>query len=278
MSNRSLTIGFIGGGNMAQAIIRGLLKAGHPATNISIAEPSVTQRTTIASIDEGLLVTPDNDYVAREAKLLVLAVKPQIMATVAEELGKQSRNAKQIVVSIAAGITLKALAGWFGDNTSIVRVMPNQPALVGEGMSGLCATNRVTQLERDAVDYLLAATGKSAWFEDESMIDGVTALSGSGPAYFYLLMEIMQEVAAEIGFDPATARLLATQTALGAARVAADTDDDLAELRRRVTSPGGTTAAALEVLESSGIRAIFRTALMAARDRAVELGNPASRN
>lgn len=276
MSNRGLTIGFIGGGNMAQAIIRGLLKAGHPASNISVAEPSVTQRTAIASIDESLLVTPDNNYVAREARVLVLAVKPQIMATVAEELGKQTRAAKQIVVSIAAGITLKSLAGWFGGSASIVRVMPNQPALVGEGMSGLCATLGVSQFERDTVDYVLAATGKSAWFEDEALIDGVTALSGSGPAYFYLLMEIMQEVATEIGFDHATARLLATQTALGAARVAADTTDDLAELRRRVTSPGGTTAAALDTLESAGIRTIFRNALLAARDRAAELGKPSA--
>jgi pyrroline-5-carboxylate reductase len=276
MNNRSLTIGFIGGGNMAQAIIRGLLKAGHPAINISVADPSVTQRTAIASIDEGLLVTPDNAYVARSAQVLVLAVKPQIMASVATDLGLQTRPAQQIVVSVAAGITLDLLSGWFGKSAAIVRVMPNQPALIGEGMSGLCATADVGAAGRAAVNYLLAATGQATWFEDESLMDGVTALSGSGPAYFYLLMEIMQDVATELGFDTATARLLSTQTALGAATLAAGTRDELAQLRERVTSPGGTTAAALETLENAGIRAIFRSALLAARNRAIELGKPPS--
>jgi pyrroline-5-carboxylate reductase len=276
MNNRSLTIGFIGGGNMAQAIIRGLLKADHPAINISVADPSVTQRTAIASIDEGLLVTPDNAYVARSAQVLVLAVKPQIMASVATDLGLQTRPAQQIIVSVAAGITLDLLSGWFGTSAAIVRVMPNQPALIGEGMSGLCATANVGAAGRAAVNYVLAATGQATWFEDESLMDGVTALSGSGPAYFYLLMEIMQDVATELGFDAATARLLSTQTALGAATLAAGTRDELAQLRERVTSPGGTTAAALETLENGGIRAIFRSALLAARNRAIELGKPSS--
>lgn len=276
MNNRSTTIGFIGGGNMAQAIIRGLLKAGHPAANISVADPSVTQRTTVATIDEGLLVTADNAFVARNAQLLVLAVKPQVMASVAAELGVQPRPAKQIVVSIAAGITLMSLSNWFGNKAALVRVMPNQPALIGEGMSGLCANSAVDTAGRNAVDYLLAATGKVAWFEDESLIDAVTALSGSGPAYFYLLMEIMRDVAIELGFDPAVARLLSTQTALGAASVAVNTQDELALLRERVTSPGGTTAAALQSMEQAGIRDIVRRALLAARDRAIELGKPAT--
>jgi len=176
--------------------------------------------------------------------------------------------------SVAAGFTLAPLRGWLGNNAAIVRVMPNQPALIGEGMSGLCATVDVDSTGRAAVNYLLAATGHTAWFEDESLMDGVTALSGSGPAYFYLLMEIMQNVAIELGFDTATARLLSTQTALGAATVAAGTKDELAQLRERVTSPGGTTAAALKKLENAGIRAIFRSALLAARDRAIELGKP----
>ena len=272
MSNRNLTIGFIGGGNMAQAIIRGLIKAGHPAENISIADPSITQRTAIAAIDSGLFVTTDNECVARSAQVLVLAVKPQVMAEVAINLGQQTRSMQQIIVSVAAGIRLDSLRDWFGKTAAIVRVMPNQPALIGAGMSGLCATIEVDAAGRSTVDYLLSATGKTVWFDDESLLDCVTALSGSGPAYFYLMMEIMQDVAIELGFDHPTARLLSTQTALGAAGVAADTHEELALLRERVTSPGGTTAAALEVLENSGLRAIFRNALLAARDRAVELG------
>ncbi len=276
MNNRSLTIGFIGGGYMAQAIIRGLLKAGHPAIKISVADPSVAQRTAIAEIDAGLLVTADNAYVARSPQVLILAVKPQIMASVATDLGLQTRPAQQIIVSVAAGITLDSLRGWFGKRAAIVRVMPNQPALIGEGMSGLCATADVDTAGRAVATYLLAATGETTWFENESLMDGVTALSGSGPAYFYLLMEIMQDVAIELGFDTATARLLSTQTALGAATVAAGTRDELAQLRERVTSPGGTTAAALETLENAGIRTIFRSALLAARDRAIELGTTSS--
>ena len=272
MSNRNLTIGFIGGGNMAQAIIGGLVKAGHPAENISIADPLITQRTAIAAIDSGLFVTTDNELVARSVQVLVLAVKPQVMAEVAMTLGQQTRPTQQIIVSVAAGIRLDSLRDWFGKAAAIVRVMPNQPALIGAGMSGLCATAEVGAAGRAAVDYLLSATGKSVWFDDESLLDCVTALSGSGPAYFYLLMEIMQDVAVELGFDQSTARLLSTQTALGAAGVATGTHDDLAVLRERVTSPGGTTAAALKVLENSGLRAILRDALLAARDRSVELG------
>jgi pyrroline-5-carboxylate reductase len=152
--------------------------------------------------------------------------------------------------------------------------MPNQPALIGAGMSGLCATQSVDSEGRKVADYLLAAAGKTAWFEDERQIDAVTAVSGSGPAYFYLVMEIMQDVACELGFTADTARTLATQTALGAASVAARSDEDLETLRQRVTSPGGTTAAALASLESGGIRDIFRTAILAARDRSIELGGP----
>ncbi len=150
--------------------------------------------------------------------------------------------------------------------------MPNQPALVGKGMSGLCATDNVDDALRATASYIISATGELKWFDDEAMIDPLTALSGSGPAYFYLLMEIMQSVGEDFGFDPETARDLAVQTAMGAAAVADQSDENLGLLRERVTSPGGTTAAALEHLEAAGIRDIFLAALTAARDRSVELG------
>ena len=257
---------------MAQAIIRGLLRAGHTAGHLSVMDPAAEQRKAIAAIDGSISVTQDSGDLANQSDLLVLAVKPQIMADVAMNLGNRQRPEQQVIVSVAAGITLESLRGWFGESASIVRVMPNQPALVGEGMSGLCATAAVAAPGRAAAGYLMAAVGKAAWFDDEKLMDAVTAISGSGPAYFYLLMEIMQDVALELGFTPDSARMLSTQTALGAASVAAEGSDNLATLREQVTSPGGTTAAALTVLEADGIRDIFRKALLAARDRSVELG------
>jgi len=273
MSDQSnMTIGFIGGGNMAQAIIRGLLKAGHKAGQLSVVDPSADQRNAIAAISDAIELAEDSHDVASRCDLLVLAVKPQIMGGVALALGKQNRPAQQVIISVAAGITLASLRNWFGENAAIVRVMPNQPALAGAGMSGLCATETVGTSGRAAADYLMAATGKATWFSDEDLMDAVTAISGSGPAYFYLVMEIMQDVAREFGFSADVARLLSTQTALGAATVAARGSDDLGTLRRQVTSPGGTTAAAIAALEEAGIRDIFRNALIAAKDRSVELG------
>jgi pyrroline-5-carboxylate reductase len=272
MNHEKLKIAFIGGGNMAQAIIRGLVSAGHAPEYISVGDPSQEQRDANTAINAAIRVTMDNAELAATSDILVLAVKPQIMAKVAEQVGTLPRPADQVVISVAAGITLDSLCGWFGKDVAAVRVMPNQPALVGEGMSGLCATSSVNELGKAAANYLMAATGQVAWFNQEHLMDAVTAISGSGPAYFYLVMEIMQEVAGEFGFDADTARLLATQTALGAAAVATQSPDELATLRERVTSPGGTTAAALSSLETSGIRDIFRTALTAARDRSIELG------
>jgi pyrroline-5-carboxylate reductase len=265
-------IGFIGGGNMAQAIIRGLLQAGHPAENIRVSDPSADQLQAIKSLHTALKTDADNAALAADCDVLVLAVKPQIMAAVATPLGQVNRTADQVVISVAAGITLASMRTWFSDDAALIRVMPNQPSLVGEGMSGLCASRNVNAQGKDVANYVMKATGAVAWIEDEQLMDAVTAVSGSGPAYFYLIMEIMQQVAEEFGFDATTARTLATRTALGAGMVAAQSNEDLKLLRERVTSPGGTTAAALQSLEESGIRDIFRNALTAARERSVELG------
>jgi len=271
-STQDLRIGFVGGGNMAQAIIRGLINAGHQAGNISVSDPSAEQRAAIRDISESIVTGENNQKIAGDSDTLVLAVKPQIIRDVAVDLARQARPDNQVVVSIAAGVTLDSLLTWFGPRTAAVRVMPNQPSLVGSGMSGLCATSAVSESGREAADYLMRATGKAIWFSEESLMDAVTAISGSGPAYFYLFMEIMEEIGIEFGFSPDTARLLSTQTALGAAEVASGSDESLQDLRRRVTSPGGTTAAALDKLESAGIRDIFRAALVAARNRSMELG------
>lgn len=269
---KQVRIGFIGGGNMAQAIIRGLLTAGHDAKSIAVAEPAEAQQLAVSNIDDGIKVSSDKVSVAATSEVLVIAVKPQVMADVCEALGGADRNPGQIIVSVAAGITLDALAGWFGEKSSVVRVMPNQPAMVAEGMSALCANAAVAENDRKHATYLMEATGRIVWLDDEALMDAVTAVSGSGPAYFYLVMEILQQVAEEFGIDTDTARLLAAQTGLGAGRVAGEEHEPLATLRERVTSPGGTTAAALAALEEAGIRDMFRNALIAARNRSIELG------
>lgn len=272
MDTSELSIGFIGGGNMAQAIIRGLLGAGHKASRLHVADPSAQQRTVLKDLAAGINVSADNDDVAALADVLVLAIKPQILPDVVKTLQPDTRPGSQLIVSIAAGITMATLRGWFGNDQRLVRVMPNTPALIGAGMSGLYAGNDLDSTSRGWADYVMEATGDTLWVNDEALIDAVTAISGSGPAYFFLVIEAMQEVARELGFDEQQARLLTTRTAAGAGLLAAQSDLPAATLRQQVTSPGGTTAAALAELEQGGIRDIFRTALFAARDRAIELG------
>ncbi len=230
-SQTEMSIGFAGGGNMAQAIIRGLLQAGHNPNKICVADPSAEQRDSVNCIDKRVVTTADNSRLAAGSDVLVLAVKPQIVPEVARELGSQQRAVRQVVVSVAAGVTLATLEECLGADTQIVRVMPNQPALAGQGISGLCANEATDELGRTAAEYLITATGQSVWFADESLMDAVTAISGSGPAYFYLLMEILHDIAMEFGFDTATARKLSVQTALGAATVASEGPDELAVLR-----------------------------------------------
>jgi pyrroline-5-carboxylate reductase len=272
MSHTELRIGFIGGGNMAQALVAGLLRAGHRPDRLQIAEPAETARAKFTALDGRLRVTSVNAEGAAAAELLVLAVKPQVMPAVATELASIRRPPAQLVVSIAAGITLGALRRWLGAQTPVVRVMPNQPALIGAGMAVLVAGEDVSDLQRAAATYVAGAAGQTAWITDESLMDAVTAVSGSGPAYLYLLMEMIEDSAVGLGLPRDTARLLTRQTALGAARVAADPAVDVAAMRASVTSPGGTTAAALGILDQANIRDIFRRALEAARDRGAELG------
>jgi pyrroline-5-carboxylate reductase len=272
MSYEELRIGFIGGGNMAQALVAGLLRAGHRPERLHIAEPAEAARARLAALHSGLRLTATNADVAVSAAVLVLAVKPQVMPAVAAEVAGRRRPPGQLVVSIAAGVTLGALHRWLGADTAAVRVMPNQPALVGEGMAVLVSGPEVSDDQRAAATYVAGAAGRTAWIADESLMDAVTAISGSGPAYFYLLMEMIEDSAVRLGLPPDTARVLTRQTALGAARVAADPAVDLAAMRASVTSPGGTTAAALGVLDEAGVRDIFRRALQAARDRGAELG------
>lgn len=272
MTETRARIGFIGGGNMARAIIGGLLKAGHAAGRILVADPDPAQRDRIRALDAAVETGADNAAVYGAAEVLVVAVKPQSVASALEPLGPLARAEGGLVLSIAAGVTLDKLNQLLPGSAAIVRAMPNQPALVGAGMTVLVATAGTSAKQRALAGYVASSTGRAEWIDDESLMDAVTAASGSGPAYFYLLAELIAAVATEMGIPSDLADTLARQTAYGAGRAATESDLSLEALRDSVTSPGGTTAAALASFEESGIRAIVGRALRAARDRSIELG------
>lgn len=264
-------IAFIGGGNMAHSLIGGLMADGYPADCVHAADPDPEQRRDLANRFQ-INVQGDNREAILGAKAVVFAVKPQTIKSVLEPLGSLLREQQSLVISIAAGVREPDISRWLGGQVPVVRTMPNTPALVRAGATALYANEHVSQAQRDLAESLLRAVGITQWLDDESLLDIVTALSGSGPAYFFLLMEILEKVAIELGLPQQTARLLTLETALGAARMALESTEDPGYLRQRVTSPGGTTQAATRVLESGNMHELFRRALQAATDRARELG------
>ena len=268
-------LGFIGGGNMSSAIIGGLLAAGTDPGRIAVAEPSPAQRQQLAARFAGIAVGESNTEVAAHADCIVLAVKPQVLGGVCRELAAIVQEVRPLVVSIAAGVRTDRIDAWLGGGLAVVRVMPNQPALVGRGVSGLYANPATGAPGRERARAVMAAVGQVVEVGAEDDIDTVTAVSGSGPAYFYLLIDMLRAAAEEHGLEAAVARRLAIATAAGAAALAGDTDEPMAELIARVRSPGGTTAAALDSLEADDIRAIFSRAVTAARTRAAELADQA---
>lgn len=268
-------IAFIGGGNMASSLIGGLVHRGYPAANIRASDPVAASRDTLAS-KFGISVTADNSEACDSADIIVLAVKPQILKDVAATVAP-SLQGQPVVVSIAAGIPVSALENWLGTDTAIVRCMPNTPALVHTGASGLFANTRVKDLQKSQVEALFSAVGSVTWLDSEQAIDAVTALSGSGPAYFFLLMEAMENAGVELGLDRNAARALTLQTALGAATMAHGSDVDTAELRRRVTSPGGTTEQAIKQFNDGGFSNLVNQAMTAACKRAAEMAEEFSR-
>lgn len=261
---------FIGGGNMAASLIGGLIAQGYPASRIVASDPVAEARTRLAA-QFGVAVTADNRAAVADAEILVLAVKPQVMAAVVAGLAPAVPPGA-LVISIAAGVPVAALAQLLGPDVAIVRCMPNTPALVRAGATGLYAGARVSAVQRRRAADILGAVGTAVWVASEADIDAVTALSGSGPAYFFRVMEAMIAAGVALGLAPEVAGQLTVQTALGAARMALDSDVDVAELRRRVTSPGGTTAAALAVLDGGGLTELFGRALAAAAARGREMG------
>ena len=264
------SIAFIGGGNMARSLIGGLLAQGRGPAAIRVAEPVPALRAALAA-DFGVAVFDDAAAAIAGAGTWVLATKPQVLRGVCEALATQAQAARPLVISIAAGITAAQLERWLGGALPVVRTMPNTPALLGAGVTGLFASPRVDATGRGLAESLLAAAGKTVWIEDEAQMDAVTAVSGSGPAYVFLLAEAMIDAGIRQGLPAEAARTLALQTVLGAARMLTESEVEPAELRRRVTSPNGTTQAAIAAFEAGGLRPLVDAAIHAARVRGAEL-------
>lgn len=266
------TIAFIGAGNMASSIIGGLVADGFSPDHIIASDPyadSLTKLQDIARVN----TTDDNQQAIAHADVVVLAVKPQVMKPILEDLATSAQLRKPLIISIAAGIKVDSLNQWLGGNMPIVRCMPNTPALVQEGATALYANPEVNDTQKQLADRILRSVGLALWVDQEQALDAVTAISGSGPAYFFLVMEAMQIAGETMGLSAETAKQLTLQTALGAAKMALASDVDTAELRRRVTSPGGTTAEALRVFEERELKDIFLQALEACKNRSEELAD-----
>ena len=264
-----MKITFLGGGNMANALIGGMLKQGFAAADITVIDPGSEARARLAQ-SYAVNCLESAEMLTAAGDVLVLAVKPQQMKEAVAPLVGKLGNA--LVISIAAGLDMAALSRWLGGHRQIVRCMPNTPALIGAGITGLCALPEVSTEQRATADRVLRTVGTTVWIEDEAKIDGVTAISGSGPAYVFLFIEALQQAAADLGFTPEQGRLLAIETVQGAAALAANSVEPASVLRERVTSKGGTTAAALQVMADTGVKEGIVAGCMAAAARGQELG------
>lgn len=263
-------IGFIGGGNMAASLIGGLIADGTSPSQIRVADPEAAR---LVSLEQQFAIqtAPDNTALVAESEVVVLAVKPQVMREVCQQVSTAVQQRHPLIISVAAGIRIGDIDRWLGDDNAIVRTMPNTPALVQCGATALYANTRVSEQQHEIAERIMRAVGLTQWLENEPMMDAVTALSGSGPAYFFLVIEALEEAGRKLGLSAENSRLLALQTAFGAAKMALESSESAAELRRRVTSPGGTTERAIGILEQGELRDLFEQALSGARDRAQEL-------
>ena len=266
---------FIGGGNMASAMIGGLLAQGESPEDMGVVELNPDARQTLES-RFGVSTYPDALPVATQAQVIILAVKPQQMKTVA--VGLCGHLSSQLVISIAAGIRLVDLSRWLGNHSKLVRAMPNTPALIRAGVTGLFGLPEVDVPTRQLTEKLMGAIGSSFWVSVESMMDAVTAVSGSGPAYVFYFMEAMESAALQAGFDAGSARQMALDTVLGAARLAAEGGESFSILRERVTSKGGTTEAALKAMNAAGVSRGIVAGMQAAEVRGRELGEQLGRD
>lgn len=266
-------IAFIGAGNMASAIMGGLIENGFAASSIYASDPS-QEKLDELNTKFGINTNTNNQAIIEQADVIIVAVKPQVMELVLSPLQDALKAKQPLLISVAAGINLNSLMQWAGadnEKLAIVRCMPNTPALVGQGASGLLANSNVSAQQKELSETILNAVGISLWVEKESELDAVTAVSGSGPAYYFLFMEAMIEAGKKLGLSESTAKQLTLKTALGAATMASESSDSPAQLRKNVTSPNGTTEQALNSFVESGIEAIVEKALKAANDRSVSL-------
>ncbi len=263
------TIAFIGAGNMSRAIFGGMLNSGYPAKHIIATGRDREKLADLAS--QGINITTDNGAAMAAADIVVLAVKPQLMQSVIQPIASVAQQHKPLIVSVAAGITAQSIEHWLGGDLAIIRCMPNTPALVQLGASALCANHQVSSTQKQIVESMIANTGLVVWVETEAQLNVVTALSGSGPAYFFMLMESMIAAAVSQGLPRAIAEKLALQTALGSATIAQTSDVDAGELRRRVTSPKGTTEQAILSFEAAGFEDIIKAGMQANIKRSEQL-------
>ena len=268
MENKTV-IGFIGAGNMAYALIKGLLSDGFEAKNINVsdANPELLEKR---SSELGVTAQPDNVSLLNNSDIVVFAVKPQVLSVVCHEL-KNKASSDQLFVSIVAGIKSKDINRWLGGDFALVRTMPNTPALFQSGVTGLYANELVNDLQKKSVNLLLSAVGECFWVNEENLLDAITAISGSGPAYFFLMMQSMKQAAMALGLDEETADALSIKTSLGASIMATNSGKDSRTLRAEVTSPNGTTQSAIETFQDQNFEGIVAAATRAAYDRAREL-------
>ena len=266
----SVSIAFVGGGNMARSLIGALVRGGMPASRIAVAEPNEPLRRQLAD-DFGVSVFGGAVEAVQAADIIMLAVKPQVMRTVCVDIAGAVAARRPLIISIAAGLRIAQIDRWLGGGFPIVRCMPNTPALIGAGATGMIANATVDAPARDQAQAILAASGLAVWIEREELMDTVTGVSGSGPAYFFLLIEALEDAGVAQGLARETARVLAIQTCLGAARMASEDGETPGRLRERVTSPNGTTAAALDAFARGGLRELVASAVDAATVRGAEM-------
>jgi len=267
---KEFSIGFIGAGNMASALAEGIIAKGFPALSLLLSDINEQQLQNIQQ-KLGVKITTKNEELIEQSDVVVLALKPQVMKQVLLPLASLFQKKQPLIISIAAGITVSSLQSWTGEELAIIRCMPNTPALVNLGASGLFANNKTSKEQKQQAEQILTSVGIVEWLESENKIDMVTALSGSGPAYFFMMIEAMIEAGIAQGLSKKSATELCLQTALGAATMAKESDVDISELRRRVTSPKGTTEAALNSFSENNYQDIVKQAINAAYKRSIEL-------
>ena len=272
MKDQKIT--FLGCGNMGTSLISGLIANGYPAPSLSGIDPDENQRRKLAGRHDVRITATIAEGVPG-ADVIVLAVKPQTVPAALAEVKQSIQTERPLVLSIAAGVRIATIRRAVGGGCPVVRAMPNTPALLGAGATGLYAAEDVSADQRGIAMHIMRAVGVAVWLDNEALLDTVTAVSGSGPAYFFLAVELLEKMAAEMGLSREQAHLLSVETAFGAARMLKETGEEAATLRQRVTSPGGTTEKALQVFREGGLEPLWRRALTACRDRSVELAKQA---